>query len=153
MNNILRNILHKTSPHILSTSYQHILHKLHRTPYATSYATPYQQTKHRYLIASLEKYFYYYVAINYIEGFSDWDTFKVENMNYCFAGCTFLAYHNIENRDVFDGCDNLSLVKCSKETFDELFNTYWWTDEDEKFDEEEKFDEDEKFEVKSLDES
>lgn len=95
----------------------------------------------------MEKYFYYYVAINYIEGFSDWDTFKVENMNYCFAGCTFLAYHNIENWDVFNGCDNLSLVKCSKETFDELFNAYWWTNEDEKFDEEEKF------EVKSLDES
>ena len=95
----------------------------------------------------MEKYFYYYVAINYIEGLSDWDTSKVENMNYCFAGCTFLAYHNIENRDVFDGCDNLSLVKCSKKTFDELFNAYWWTNEDEKFDEEEKF------EVKSLDES
>ena len=56
-----------------------------------------------------------------------WNTFKVENMNGCFAGCTSLAYLNIENRDVFDGCDNLSLVKCSKETFDELFNAYWWT--------------------------
>ena len=37
----------------------------------------------RYLIASLEKYFYYYVAINYIEELSDWDTFEVENMSYC----------------------------------------------------------------------
>ena len=48
-------------------------------------------------------------------------------MNGCFAGRTSLAYLNIENWDVFDGCDNLSLVKCSKETFDELFNAYWWT--------------------------
>lgn len=56
-----------------------------------------------------------------------WNPSKVENMSYCFAGCTFLAYHNIENWDVFNGCDNLSLVKCSKETFDKLFNAYWWT--------------------------
>ena len=152
MNNILRNILHKTSPHILHIILRNILSthltqylintsyiKLHRISYAThfintlsphltqQYDGHYQQTKHRYLIASLEKYFYYYVAINYIEGLSDWDTSRVENMNDCFAGCTPLAYHNIENRDVFDGCDNLSLVKCSKETFDELFNAYWWT--------------------------
>ena len=51
-------------------------------------------------------------------------------MNNCFMSCISLVYLNIENwvinercntKDMFLGCDNLSLIKCTEKTFERLF--------------------------------
>ena len=59
---------------------------------------------------------------------SSWNTSNVFTFEYCFTGCTSLIYLNIENWIIetdyiyymFDGCDNLSLIKCRQDTFEEF---------------------------------
>ena len=52
----------------------------------------------------------------------------------CFAGCISLVYLNIENwvinercdtTHIFNECNNLSLIKCSKNTFKRILSKGW----------------------------
>ena len=58
-----------------------------------------------------------------------WNTSRVETIEYCFARCTSLVYLNVENwvinercntKDMFNECDNLSLIKCRQDTFEKI---------------------------------
>ena len=58
-------------------------------------------------------------------------------MYCCFYGCKSLVYLDIENwvineecytEDMFTGCDNLSLIKCSKDTFERILGKEFGTD-------------------------
>mgnify|MGYP000425425485 CR=1 FL=1 len=59
---------------------------------------------------------------------SSWNTSNVFTFEYCFTGCASLIYLNIENwfietdyiYHMFDGCDNLSLIKCRQDAFEEF---------------------------------
>ena len=59
---------------------------------------------------------------------SSWNTSNVFTFEYCFTGCASLIYLNIENwfietdyiYHMFDGCDNLSLIKCQQDAFEKF---------------------------------
>ena len=57
-------------------------------------------------------------------------------MRMCFKGCSSLIYLDIEKwtindncniNKIFEGCDNLSLVKCTKKTYKKLLRPLNWT--------------------------